>query len=303
MAKQKLNFSVMGKKAAEAGHQLAAQDRAQEGAVAAARTDLPIDQIMRRPGGDTRQVDLQHALALAESIAAIGLLEPIAIDCKNRLVAGAHRLAALRILAAANRVEEVSTYLLTAGLPDAAILERIGALPADPASWRVIPVHRLALDVDQDPATALAAEVAENERRRDYTRSEIKGLAERLKDAGFKHTRGRPKTGERALLPALEVIVGKSRVTLWRILEGEPLIVSRETINGPEAQAAKKIEAAIHLLVGHPQYTTLVQSLREVVIHLTQSFTSRSAPASTPPPEQTADGTKSRGNTGNQPSR
>lgn len=289
MAKQKLNFSAMGKKAAEAGHQLAAQDRAQEGAVAAARTDLPIDQILRRPGGDTRQVDVQHALALAESIAAIGLLEPIAIDRKNRLVAGAHRLAALRLLAAANRVEEVSTHLLTAGLPDAAILERIGALPADPSPWRVIPVHRLALDVDQDPATALAAEVAENERRRDYTRSEIKGLAERLKDAGFKHTRGRPKTGERALLPALEVIVGKSRVTLWRILEAGPLIVSRETINSSEAQAAKKIEAAIRLLTGHSQYTALVQSLREVVAHLDQSPTFRAAPGSTPPADQIPD--------------
>ena len=33
---------------------------------------------------------------------------------------------------------------------------------------------------DLDPTTALAAKVAENERRRDYTRPEIKELAERL---------------------------------------------------------------------------------------------------------------------------
>ena len=54
-------------------------------------------------------------------------------------------------------------------------------------------MHQLALDVDQDPATAFAAEVAENERRRDYTPFESKGLAKRLKDAGFKHTRGQKK--------------------------------------------------------------------------------------------------------------
>jgi ParB family chromosome partitioning protein len=268
MAKQKLNFSEIGKRASEAGHQLAAQDRQQEHAVGATRGEISIDQVLRRPGGDTRPVDALHALSLAESIAVIGLLEPVVLDRKNRLVAGAHRLAALRLLASDNRSDELATLAPVPGTQVSEVAARLRDLPSDPNPWRMIPVHRLDLDVDQDPAKALAAEVAENERRRDYTRSEIKSLAERLKAAGFKHTRGRPKAGERALVPALEVIVGKSRATLWRMLGDDQVIVSDETITSPKVLAMKKIEEALRLLSTQEAHATVVHTLREVLAHL-----------------------------------
>lgn len=234
MAKQKLNFRDMGRRAVETGQQLAQQDREHEQAAPAMRVDLPIERITARPGGDTRAVDPFHLLGLAESMAAIGLLEPVVVDARDHLVAGAHRLAALRVLASDRRLETFVTYLpapLTAAR-QAEVKARLAALPADPGPWRLVPVHRLGLDAVADPAGALAAEVAENERRRDYARGDIHALAERLKGAGFKHTRGRPKAGEKSLIPALEVIVGKSKATLWRALTGEatrPVNVSSET--------------------------------------------------------------------------
>ena len=223
MAKQKLNFRDMGRRAVETGQQLAQQDREHEQTAPAMRVDLPIERITARPGGDTRAVDPFHLLGLAESMAAIGLLEPVVVDVRDHLVAGAHRLGAVRLLASERRVATFSTYL-PAPLPPAKQAEveaRLAALPADPGPWRMVPVHRLGLDAIADPSGALAAEVAENERRRDYARGDIQALAERLKDAGFKHTRGRPKAGEKSLIPALEVIVGKSKATLWRALSGE----------------------------------------------------------------------------------
>lgn len=237
MAKQKIDFSAMGALAAETGHQLAAQDRAQERAVAATRTELPLDQVSARPAGDTRPVDVLHVLSLAESIAAIGLLEPLVVDRKNRLIAGAHRLAALRLLAADDRKSTLALPATATPALAAEVTARVGELPADSHLWRSVPVHRLDFDAEVDQATALAAEVAENERRRDYTREEIKTLAERLKNSGFKHSRGRPRAGEKSLIPALEVIVGKSKATLWRMLSETKeapklasVIVSDETI-------------------------------------------------------------------------
>ncbi len=62
------------------------------------------------PAHDIQVVDLPgatglnalHVLNLAESIAALGLLEPIVVDQHLRLLAGAHRLAAIQLLMVAN---------------------------------------------------------------------------------------------------------------------------------------------------------------------------------------------------------
>lgn len=249
MSKNKLNFSEMGKRASEAGQQLAAQDRQHEEALIVQKAEIPLDAVLRRPDGDTRPVDPLHVLELAESIVAVDLLEPLVVDQKNRLIAGAHRLAAIRLLAAANRAVEFE-LLVTGPLPakQALISDRLQALPPIQAKWQVIPVRRLSFDAQQDHASALAAEVAENERRRDYTRAEIKNLAERLKKNGFRHTVGRPKTGEKSLVPALETIVGKSRATIWRMLGDGSEIVSNETISDPLIKVVRNLEAALRIL-------------------------------------------------------
>ena len=155
---------------------------------------VALDAIEGRAGGlDTRQPTPEDLEALEQSLDALGLLEPLVLDNKGRLLAGKTRLMALRRLKA-----------------------------KDPDRWQKVPVRRMPFDAEAEPARALAVEVAENEHRRDYTAAEIKALAERLKTAGLDGKPGRPRKGSRALLPALGAVVGKSKRQLLRILAPEP---------------------------------------------------------------------------------
>jgi ParB family chromosome partitioning protein len=159
------------------------------------RALLPLDQFTSGPLR-TRDLSPKHVRALAESIAAIGLIHPPAVDRLNRLLAGAHRLAALRWL----EVHEAERFreLFPAG----------------------VPVWRMDLNADSDVDLALAVEISENEQRRDYRPAEVQRLAERLLAAGFHYSAdgGRPRSESRPLMPALEIIVGKSVRQLRRIL-------------------------------------------------------------------------------------
>ena len=156
---------------------------------------VPLDKIKDRPL-DTRPLNQGHVQKLAESIAVLGLLEPLVVDNHNRLIAGAHRLAAVRRLREENSAEYEIQF------------------PNDG-----IPVRMLSFDAELDPARALECEVAENEHRKDYTPAEVRNLAERLIGAGYtSYTKGRPKKGEKALKPALEIIIGKNRRTIQRYL-------------------------------------------------------------------------------------
>ncbi len=148
----------------------------------------------------TRDLNPRHVLALAESIAAVGLIHPPAVDRADRLLAGAHRLAALRWLQGNDAPRFLELF---------------------PAG---IPVWRMDLDADSDVDLALAVEISENERRRDYSTGEIQRLADRLKAAGFSYSAGggRPRGEARPLMPALEIIVGKSVRQLRRVLNPAP---------------------------------------------------------------------------------
>jgi ParB family transcriptional regulator, chromosome partitioning protein len=161
---------------------------------------LPLDQITDRSGGNTRPLNLAHVEALAENIAAVGLIQPIAVDSQGRLLAGGHRRAAIVQLQSNN--PNVFSQWFGAG----------------------VPVHRFDFDATQDEARALAIEASENEKRRDYTPGEVRELADRLVAAGYRATEGRPKKGEKALLPALGSIVGKSKRSLLRYLDDSPAI-------------------------------------------------------------------------------
>jgi ParB family chromosome partitioning protein len=147
---------------------------------------------------DTRPLNQPHVAALAESIAVVGLIEPLAVDLKGRLLAGSHRLAAIQWL----KTNQSAAY--AAQFPDDQVL-----------------VRRFDFNADEDPQRALAIEVTENEKRRDYSPSEVKTLAERLKAAGYREKPGKPRKGQRALMPALETIVGKSARQLHRYLSNE----------------------------------------------------------------------------------
>ena len=179
---------------------------------------------------DTRSLNESHVLELAESIAVVGLIEPLAIDAKGRLLAGSHRLAAIQWL----KANKPSDYA--------------AQFPADQVLMR-----RFDFDADEDPERALAIEVTENEKRRDYSPSEVKALAERLKTAGYREGRGKPKKGQQALMPALETIVGKSARQLHRYLSDEPPAPSDESNILTYVRILRQISKGIEKLEKSPQ--------------------------------------------------
>jgi ParB family transcriptional regulator, chromosome partitioning protein len=160
---------------------------------------MPLDDIKPRPHAQTRPADPAHVSALRDSIAAIGLISPIAVDTNGVLLAGLHRLDAIKALQKtdSNRFDEL-----------------FGATG--------IPVRRFDFDAVTAPSQALTVEAVENEKRKDYTPEEVRKLADRLVAAGYRKTRGKPKAGQKALAPALAVIISKSTKTVQRYLQAEP---------------------------------------------------------------------------------
>lgn len=185
---------------------------------------VDLKDIQSRFGGDTRLLNPSHVVRLAESIAALGLLEPLVVDQEVRLLAGGHRLAAIQILSESpeNRLERLESICgelkekdknkITESLAD------IRAISED-EGLSDVPVRVLAFDATKDADRALAVEAAENSLRRDYTQKEILDLYHRLLDAGYTIRPGKPKKGEKPLKPALAVIIGKSVKTVERLLK------------------------------------------------------------------------------------
>ena len=157
---------------------------------------MPFNQIKER-ASDTRQINQHHVKSLAMSIAAIGLIEPLVVDKDGILIAGGHRKAAIAFLENEPEGDKLLEKLFPGG----------------------IPIRSMPFSASEEPDKALSIEIAENEHRRDYTRDEIIGIAERLKNAGFEELKGRPKKGQKPLMPALTAIVGKSKRQVYRILE------------------------------------------------------------------------------------
>jgi ParB family chromosome partitioning protein len=183
---------------------------------------LGIDEIRDRPLGDTRELDSQHVADLAESIGALGLIEPLVVDKQNCLLAGAHRRAAILHL----RESQPETF--AERFPNAQV-----------------PVQVLALDTATNPDLALAIEAAENEKRRDYTPAEIRAIAERLRSAGYEDLKGRPKKGQKPLMPALSVVVGKSMRTVQRHLYGESESAPKKSATDDALLKKKLLKQAI----------------------------------------------------------
>lgn len=186
---------------------------------------LPITQIRER-AIDTRPVSAAEVLIMAESIVAVGLLGPPCVDRHHVLIAGAHRVAAARLLLTPPH-DRRSHLSAVEGFDELEMGERIDALPPldqlpeQIAGGRMPVLVRTDLDAVADPAAALAAEAAENTARKQYTPAQVRALAERLVQAGFRESVGRPKKGEKALRPALEKILGVDARHVRRLLGKE----------------------------------------------------------------------------------
>lgn len=160
------------------------------------QTTIVLEDIKNRPYGDTRRLNIAHAEELSDSIAVVGLIQPLVIDKNNHLLAGGHRRAALFIL------QKSSPQIFEKTFPRGKI-----------------PVLVIELDASCNMDQAIAIEAAENEKRRDYTPAEVRILADRLIAAGYQQTRGKPKQSAKALQPALASIIGKSTRTVQRYLK------------------------------------------------------------------------------------
>lgn len=215
------------------------------------RSILPLASIQPRPSGDSRPLKPDHVLNLAESIAAIGLVEPPTVDRLGRLLAGAHRIAALRLLAHADIEARIGMWLELINIKNDRLtsqqqsdIDRLKVLA--PLDQPEIPVMILPFDAAEDPATALAVETSENTQRRSYSRQEIITLATRLKDAGFIEREGRPRAGEKALRPALSLVLGKSDNTVRRwlgVLHDTPKTCPNGQVSGLQDVEKKLLRA------------------------------------------------------------
>jgi ParB family transcriptional regulator, chromosome partitioning protein len=193
---------------------------------------VPVARILPRAEAPTRELRAIHVLTVAESIATLGLLEPPILDTQGRLLAGAHRVAAMFLLTAPDKQSLRSRFLGYTGYNEPAksnkasdigdLLKRASEI--DPKDFHArypggkVPVY--VIDIPRnDDALPLAIETAENSVRRQYTTDEVQKLAKRLRAAGYTQRDGRPKKGEKTVVAALEDILGRSDKQVRRLLK------------------------------------------------------------------------------------
>jgi ParB family chromosome partitioning protein len=237
--------------AAEVADAIHEQDRAAEAksqSDRAQRANLPLSRISPR-AEDTRPLHDSHVKDLAESIGALGLIEPLVVDLHGVLLAGGHRLAAIQILKETN----FDLYKLH--------------FPND-----LVPVRVMPFNAEGEPERSLQVELAENEKRVNYSRDQIERLAERLRALNYREAKGRPKEGEKALGPALAVAIGVSTRYVRRVLSEQREETGEENRNSvpifQRLKALRKIEAALEELISLPeaeQSTRAEQSLSKAI--------------------------------------
>lgn len=210
---------------------------------------MRLEAITDRPQS-TRRTSRKHVVALTQSIAAVGLIQPIAVNAQGTLLAGGHRLAALQLLK--DEQPEVFAQLFEDGY---------------------VPVRIIELESgDPGARKAFEIEMSENEKRRDYTGKEIGGLVARLKEAGYITTTGGPrKKGEtqRHLTEALAMVLGKSRRQAQRLLSASEPTTSP---TAKESAAARCLRAMDQVLAAAAQEG----SLPEVAQMLTEAVQKKS---------------------------
>lgn len=174
----------------------------------------------------SRALDPRHVVDLARSIGALGLIHPLVIDVDDVVIAGSHRYAALRILATPppDRPALLATLCPKGAATELTALTepvQLLAVSLGAVDFGSIPVRVLPLSQRKTPDEAWRAEVAENERRRDYKPSEVRALAQRLREQGYRFAKGRVREGERLALPLLSSVFGVSTRHIRRIMAAE----------------------------------------------------------------------------------
>jgi ParB family transcriptional regulator, chromosome partitioning protein len=218
------------------------------------RTTFLLNRIEKRLQ-DTRPVKESHVKELVNSITALGLIEPLVVDQKGRLLAGAHRLAAISLL------KETSSEVYEQQFPG-----------------NQIPVRMMPFDAEVDQQMALQVELAENEKRVNYSRDQIQQLAKRLRALDYRDTKGRPKQGEKALGPALAVAIGVSTRYVRRVLSEQSQISKGATVESRNSvpifnrtKSLKRLETSLLAFLAIPKPESLTKqdaSLEKAAIDL-----------------------------------
>ncbi len=189
-----------------------------------------------------RQLNPNRVLALLTSIGLVGLLQALTIDKQNRVVAGAHRLAALLLFAAPPGTARIGVWCELFGRDSANDAVTEGLNRVEGKAPVKVPVVRLAFSAEQEPHRAEVAQLVENENRADFTREDLLAYAEGLRKAGYRTLAGRPAANEKALIPALVQLTGKSRATICRWLKDpqSPDSNKKETVSNEAVNAQRR---------------------------------------------------------------
>jgi len=209
---------------------------------------LPLVDIKDRANGNTRPIDQDHVKELADSFAAVGQIQPIAVDKNGCLLAGGHRKAAAQLLQATDSASWKQHF------------------PGDRMLVRVYDFDSIA-----DPKRALEIEASENEKRRDYSPKQVRAIADRLMNAGYSDPQGRPQKGAKQLTPALMTIVGKSRRTIKGYLSKETPKTRTQKIQFKTLKS--RAVKAVEVMLAHPDMTSQPaqedrQALQEMLVML-----------------------------------
>ena len=191
-----------------------------------------------------RPLNPGHSLELAESIAAVGLLQFIVVDENLRLLAGGHRLNAIRLLREVAQMSEseVREIFERGKDPERLSKSEIATLKnayevhfKEGVVVRVLPTSGFAAS-----EVRLQVEAIENEKRLDFSKDELAEIVSRLQAAGYRDTVGKPKVGQKVLSRELGRIMGKSRRTVFRLLH--------ELRTGEKASERRKVSPAMEAL-------------------------------------------------------
>lgn len=254
MSKAKSRVAGLGQRTRKTAKGLANKDQVREVRQRLEKEALlfPLNSIESRPGGNTRNLTPEHVIFLAESIAALGLLEPVVIDNEGHLLAGGHRIAACRLLNLPHG-DRAAFLKANTDLPEGKkgeiILEQLAILEDFEGGFEEVPIRKIDFNAKNDIERALAIEAAENTQRRDYTAQEVLRIYNRLTASGYTDRRGKPKEGEKPAKPMIASIIGKSVRTVERMLakanevkgEDEELI---KALKGVESSIRKLVRAA-----------------------------------------------------------
>ena len=210
---------------------------------------LLFEDILDRPGGDTRPLNLNHVSELAESILVLGLITPLTVDRYGHLLAGGHRRAALHKI----KIEQPQKYLEL--FPEG------------------IPVRVVDIDATQDSVEALQIEVEENTQRRNFTVIEIREAAIKLEAVGYQRLKGRPREGEKSLKRELAKVFRLSDDRIQKILNDSSPKGRRTPTFSPEVAIStlekwsKQIQDSddSNLETVHSRLASLLKELRKIV--------------------------------------